>query len=56
MLCVCALMDMMGMNKRGTDLSGDTSLNSERFSELTCARSEAVRTNCPTELANLHVW
>lgn len=39
--------------KGRTYLSGDTSLNSERFSGLTCARREAVRTNCPTELANL---
>jgi len=45
---------MTAMNKGRTDLSGDTSLNSERFSGLTCALSEAVRTNCPTELANLH--
>lgn len=31
--------------------SGETSLNSERFSGLTCARREAVRTNWPTQLA-----
>lgn len=33
--------------------SGETSLNSDLFSGLTCARRDAVRTNCPTELANL---
>lgn len=31
--------------------SGETSLNSDRFPGLTCARREAVRTNCPTQLA-----
>jgi hypothetical protein len=34
-------------------LSGETSLNSDLFSGLTCARRDAVRTNWPTELANL---
>jgi hypothetical protein len=34
--------------------SGDTSLNSARFSGFTCERRDAVRTNWPTLLANLH--
>jgi len=38
--------------KSANALSGDTSLNSERFWGLTCARREAVRTNCPIELPN----
>jgi hypothetical protein len=34
--------------------SGDTSLNSSRFSGFTWERNEAVRTNCPTELEKLY--
>ena len=39
--------------KTKTYRSGETSLNSFRFAGFTCARREAARTNCPTQLANL---
>ena len=38
---------------RKTHRSGDTSLKVSLFSGFTCDRSDAVRTNCPTQLENL---
>lgn len=33
--------------------SGETSLNSFRLAGFTCARRDAVKTNCPTQLEKL---
>ena len=38
---------------RETHRSGDTSLKVSLFSGFTCDRSDAVRTNCPTQLEKL---
>lgn len=41
------------IEREGAHLSGEISLNSERFSGLTCERRLAVSTNCPTVLPKL---